>query len=137
MEGLDTRLKSQKNKWSSLSYGQSTFENEISRSIDSEANRTNGLNNFQIKDEEEESSPLEERLVIKIEDNERQHLLGQGEADQEGSRCRRTSGKPFSTLILESSDHFKPSEGGFGGFWERLLEWLDSVFARLFSSGSP
>lgn len=136
VEELDARLKSQDKKWSPTSQGQSTVDDEISGSLDSEAMQTSGLNKMQEKDQEKEASH-EEKPISAPEVNGRQHLPVQGGADPEGSRRRRTSGKPFSTSSLESCDNPEPSKSGFAAFWERLLEWLYSVFARLFSSERP
>lgn len=85
-----------------------------------------GLNNIHEKDQEKEASH-EEKLVNALEVNGRQHLPVQGGADPEGSRHRRTSGKPFSTSSLENCDNPEPSKSGFVAFWGGLLEWLCSV----------
>lgn len=135
VEESDTGLRSQNNKRSSLSHAQYPSDYEISESLDIEEKHASGFNSYQRK-AQEELSPLG-KLISEAEDNERQHLLVQGGAEQEGSRRRRTSGKPVSTSSLESSDNPEPSKGGFDRFWERLLEWLYSVFARLFGSGRP
>lgn len=129
----DTRLEAQDKRWSPLSQGQFTLDDEISGSLDSKARHVYGRNIFRVKDQEEETFPLEEKLIGGVEDNDHRHQLVQGGAEQ-GSRRRRTSGKPFSTSSLEVSDGPKPSKGSF---WERILEWLYSIFARLFSSGPP
>lgn len=137
VEVLDTRSKSQNNKCSPLSQGQFTLDDEISGSPDSEAKHAIELNRYQEKYQEEEFSPLEEKLTTEVEDTESQHRRAQGGADQQGSRRRRTSGKPFSISSPESSDNTRPSKTGFGSFWELLLEWLYSVFGRLFGSRRP
>lgn len=134
-EELDTRVKSQNYKWSQLPHGQSTLDDEISGGLDNGAKYKNGLNKLQEKDRKQEAPPLEEKLSTEVEDNECQHLLVQGGV--EGSLRRRTTDKPFSTSRVESSDNPEPSKGSFGSFWERLLQWFYSFFARLFGSGSP
>ena len=112
---MDAGLKSQNKKWSPKSQGQSTINDEISGSLDNEAMHASGLNNVHEKDQQKED-PHEEKPVSGIEVNGRQHLLVQGGADPEGSRLRRTSGKPFSTSSLESCDNPEPSKSGFVAF---------------------
>ncbi|MCJ1260367.1 hypothetical protein MMC22_000227 [Lobaria immixta] len=136
VEESDTGLKSQNNKRPSFSYAQYPLDDEISESLEIEEKHARGFNSYQRK-AQEELSPFEEKLISEAEGNERQHSLVQGGAEQEGSRRRRTSGKPVSTSSLESSHSPKPSKGGFDRFWERLLEWLYSVLARLFGSERP
>ncbi|MCJ1465495.1 hypothetical protein MMC07_004113 [Pseudocyphellaria aurata] len=137
VEELDTRSKSQKNKCSPLSPGQFTLDNEISGNPDSKAKHANGLNDDQEIYQEKKLSPFEDKLIVKVEDTESQPLIAQGGADQEGSRRRRIGGKLFSTSSLEISDNTKPSTAGFGSFWKWLLDWLDSLFGRLFEPRRP
>ena len=133
VEDSDARPSPQKSSYSQLPHKQLTFEDKTPASLDSEGKHANLFNGFQVRPQEEEPSLLE-KFISERDGAERQSLQFQGGADQRGSLRRRTSGKPSLASSLESSNNLKPSKRDFSSFWERLLQWLYSVFARLFSS---